>query len=115
MSTNLQRGAREAEKAQQTVTTDCPSKEDMKQGNREKMRKWSHTLSTCSKMSHPHWPRTDHGSCCHRLSASGASPRCGFDKKPAFWLQEVSVAFSVFVSLCFHVKSRSPATGKDPL
>lgn len=47
------------------VTTVCHSKEDMKQGNREKMRKWSHTLSTCSKTSHPHSPPIDHGSRCH--------------------------------------------------
>lgn len=80
MSINLPCGRLRAHK---TVTTASQSKEDMKQGNREKMRKWSHTLSTCSKMSHPHWPRTDHGSCCHRLSASGARRRCG-DKNPTF-------------------------------
>lgn len=54
-----------------TVANASQSKEDMKQGNKDEMRKWSHTLSTCSKMSHPRWPPTDHGSCCHRLGASG--------------------------------------------
>lgn len=50
-------------------TTVSQSKEDMKQWNGDKMRKWSHTFSTCSKVSHPHSPLTDHGSCCHTAHA----------------------------------------------
>lgn len=52
-----------------TITTVCQSKEDMKQWNGDKMRKWSHTFSTCPKMSHPHSPLIDHGSCCHKAHA----------------------------------------------
>lgn len=37
----------------------------MKQWNGNKMRKWSHTFSRCSKTSHPHSTLIDHGSCCH--------------------------------------------------
>lgn len=48
-----------------TATTVCQSKEDLKQWNGDKKRKWSHTFSTCPKTSHPHAVLLNHGSCCH--------------------------------------------------
>lgn len=91
-----------------TVTTVCQSKEDMKQGNREKMRKWSHTLSTCFKTSHPHSPLIDHGSCCHRVH---------FDRS-FLWFTKMPLSVTIFqgnlfgLLLPFHVlfdgKSRPP-------
>lgn len=59
-------------KKRETVKDDyycMPKKEDMKQWYEKKMRKWSHTISTCYKATHPHSPLIDHGSCGHRVYA----------------------------------------------
>ena len=83
------------------VTTVYQSKEDMRQWNGAKKRKWSHTFSTCPKTSHPHLPLTDHGSCCHishaRLSLQWflRKVRLGwqtlFGLSVLFWTWEIQV------------------------
>lgn len=97
------------ERLRKTITNVCQSKEDMKQWNGEKMRKWSHTFSTCSKTSHPHSPLIDHGSCCHRVHAELSF--LWFKKSDVQW-QTYLVICLAFLSVLFYFKG-NPVHRKD--
>lgn len=70
-----------------------------KQWNGDKMRKWSHTFSTCPKTTHPHSPLIHHGSCCHVAHAKLSFPWISRKAQPS--MINLFIYIGLFVCLFF--------------